>query len=299
MKQDFLTPVGRIVQGDAFKPQTTDQLGNPLTVKSGPNTGQATQRYYIGVAFPKTDAAFQAFYAKLIEVARASWPQHFNAQGQCTHPKMSLKVIDGDGVDDNGKPNNTKEGFAGHWVVKFSSSFAPRCFYLGHYQPHEAIQDPNAIQRGYYVRVAGTIEGNGNQQKPGLYVNLGMIELNRGEPGDIIRTGPDAAAVFGGGAAPAASPLPMPGAAPNLPTPGGFAPPVATSMPTLPQPAQPAAMPSPIPVVPNPAFVAGPPAAPAAPVGPQMTAKAGGFTYEQYRAQGWTDDQLRQQGMML
>lgn len=292
MKQDFLTPVGRIVQGDAFKPQTTDQQGNPLTVKSGPNMGQPTQRYFIAVAFPKTDATFAAFYAKLNEVARASWPQHFNAQGQCTHPKFSMKVMDGDGVDDNGKPNNLKEGFAGHWVVKFSSSFAPRCFYLGHYQPHEAIQDVNAIQRGYYVRVAGTIEGNGNTQKPGIYVNLGMIELNRGEPSDIIRTGPDAAAIFGGGGG--AAPLAQPAV--------GFAPPVAMPTPTLPQPAPAAVMPSPIPVVPNPAFVAGPGAPPApvpTPAGPQMTAKAGAFTYEQYRGQGWTDEQLRAQGMML
>lgn len=69
-----------------------------------------------------------------------------------------------------------------------------------------------------------------------------------------------------------------------------------------------------VPVVPNPAFVQMPPVpgapgalplppgAPALPVPPvarQMTAKAGGHTYESLIAGGWTDATLVQQGMML
>lgn len=362
MKTDFLTPVGRLVQGDPFEAQTKNMQGQPLVTMSG----QPTQRYFIAVAFRKDDANFGAFYQKLVEVARGSFPNLFNAQGQCSHPRFSWKLMDGDGVDENGKSNATKEGFAGHWVVKFSSSFAPRCFHAGHYQPHEQIQDKNAIQRGYFVRVAGTIEGNDNAQKPGLYVNLSMVEL--AGVGPVITSGPDAAAVFGG-AAPAlpqgAQPLPMhagmPQGAPAMPgmpaapmaaptMPGNFPAAPAPAVPGLPQmptaaqsmpigvapgattyPTSPAA---PVAVPPNPAFLAGPggvpgavapavgmpapamapgvgapsaypsnpaPVAPApvAPAVPQMTAAAGGATYEQFRAQGWSDEQMRAQGYLV
>lgn len=279
MKVDFLTPVGRLVQGSPFEAQTTNMQGQPLTTMSG----QPTQRYFIAVAFPKNDPAFAALHQKLKEVARASFPHLFDAAGNCSHPRFSWKVVDGDGVDDNGKPNANKEGFAGHWVVKFSSSFAPRCFNAGHYQPHEVLQDPNSIPRGYFVRVAGTIEGNGNAQKPGLYVNLGMVEL--AAVGPVIVSGPDAATVFGGAPAAGFTPAPTPAAAVPVasPTPA-FAPPVAAS------PAMTA--PSSVPVVPAPAFLAPPPAVPV------MLPAAGGATYEQFRAQGWTDEQMRAHGYM-
>lgn len=338
MKTEFLTPVGRLVQGDPFEAQTKDQQGNQLVVKSGPNAGQPTQRFFVAVAFRKDDANFAAFYQKMVAQARADWPQLFDAAGNCTHPRFSWKLADGDGVDDNGKQNNMKEGFAGHWVVKFGSSFAPKCFHAGHYQPHEQIQDKNAIQRGYFVRVAGTLEGNGNQQKPGLYVNLGMVEL--AGIGPVITSGPDASSIFGGtapalpagaqplpmhaglpGAMPGAAPLPGVAAVPGLPPvstgpammPGGLPSPVATVAQMSPS--------SPLAVSPNPAFLAGPggvagvaapavgmpspPPAPAAiapiapPSSPVMTAAAGGATYEQFRAQGWTDDQMRAQGYMV
>lgn len=336
-KVDFLTPVGRLVQGDPFEAQTKNMQGQPLMTQAG----TPTQRYFIAVAFRKDDPNFPAFYQKLVEVARGSFPTLFNAQGQCSHPRFSWKLADGDGVDDNGKSNAAKEGFAGHWVVKFSSSFAPRCFHAGHYAPHEQIQDSNAIQRGYFVRVAGTIEGNDNPQKPGLYVNLNMVEL--AGVGPIISSGPDAASVFGS-AAPAlpagAQPLPMnaatPAAAPMMPgfpSPAASLPAPAAAVPGLPQPnaAAPVALPAttypnsaapaPVAVQPNPAFLAGPgvggaasvpavgmPAAQPAPgfgapiappSSPQMTAKAGGATYEQFKAQGWTDDQMRAQGYIV
>ena len=296
---NFLTPVGRIVQGDAFEPQTKDMSGAPLLIKTGPNAGQPTQRYFVAVAFKKDDPTFATLWAQITAVARAAWPQYFNAQGQCTHPKFSWKMMDGDGVDDNGKPNNGKEGFAGHWVIKFNSSFPPKCFYQGRYQPQDVIQDNKAIRRGYYVRVSGTVEGNANTQKPGLYMNLGMIELVA--QGPEIVSGPDAGAVFGGapvGALPAgATPLPTPGAPAALP-----------GMPAAAAPTP--AAPAPLPVVPNLGFVAGPGAAmpmpgTPAPVGMPlptpagvMTAKAGGYTYEQLIAGGWTDATLRSNGLM-
>lgn len=321
MKTEFLTPVGRLVQGDPFEAQTKNKAGQPLVTKSG----QPTQRYFIAVAYRKDDPLFGAFYQKLAEVARGSFPQLFNAQGQCSHPRFSWKLADGDGVDDDGKPNANKPGFAGHWVVKFSSSFPPKCFHAGRYQPHEQIQDPKAIPRGYYVRVAGTIEGNDDASKPGLYVNLSMVELAGGQPSDMINSGPDASAVFGGTAAQ----LPPGVAAPTLPAtatpmPGNFPAAPAPAVPVVPSipgtapaastvttyPSSPA-----VAVPPNPAFLAGPAGAPVIPgspavtvpppapapvaAGPQMTAKAGGATYEQFKAQGWNDDQMRAEGFLV
>ena len=70
MKTDFLTPVGRLVQGDPFEAQTKNMQGQPLVTMSG----QPTQRYFIAVAFRKDDANFGAFYQKLVEVARGSFP---------------------------------------------------------------------------------------------------------------------------------------------------------------------------------------------------------------------------------
>lgn len=281
----FLTPVGRLVQGSAFEPQTKNQQGAPLVVQSGPNAGQTTQRYFIGVAFKKGDPTVEAFIQQLRDVGRASWPQWHDATGRCTHPRFSLKVMDGDGVDDNGKPNASKEGFAGHWVVKFSSSFPPKCYHAGHYQAHEVITDKMLIRRGYFVRVAGTVEGNGNTAKPGLYVNLNMVELSA--QGPEIVSGPDAASVFG--------------ASPPATLPAG-----ATPLPMVAAAPMPMAAPAPLPVVPNTAFVGMPTPAPMAPAPApapapmrQMTAKAGGYTYEALVAAGWTDATLRSEGMML
>lgn len=228
MKQEFLTPVGRLVQGDPFEAQTKNQQGQPLRTQSG----EPTQRYFIAVAFPKMvngqpNAEFGALWQKLEAVGRASFPGLNIAPPWDPACRFSWKVMDGDGVDDNGKPNANKEGFAGHWVVKFSSSFAPRCFHAGHYQPHEQIQDPKTIRRGFFVRVAGTIEGNGQAQKPGVYVNLSMVEL-AGQGPEIV-SGPDAASIFGGNPVaqlPAgATPLPMHATAGGLPgslPPGGM-----------------------------------------------------------------------------
>lgn len=327
-KINYLTPVGRAVTGDLFKPNTTNMDGTPLVVKSGANKGQPSQQYVWGLAFPKTDGAFYEWYCKFIDApARKAWPQWFNGpinqndanyklgpigQPQCTHPAMSLKIRDGDGIDGVGKPNSAKEGYAGHWVLVASSSFAPGVYYVGQYPPqHKAITDPNIPRRGYFYRMGGTIESNNNPQKPGLYVNLNMVDLCFG--GQEIVSGPDAATVFG--AAPAiampagATALPMAPAAGAPMAPGGApgAPlaPVAPGAPMAPQapisppatagfvpgagapgvpgaPVAPAAPGAPVYVTPNPAAMAVPgaampplPGAPVAPVAPAAWPPAG------------------------
>lgn len=325
-KSRFTSPVGRLVQGSLDEPQTKDAQGNPRVVKTGPNVGQPNPQYFIAVAFPKADpqGEFAAFYGALVQQAAADFPNLFpqGPSGACVHPQFSYKVIDGDGLDTNGKSNAIKEGFAGHWVVRFASSYPPRCFHAGRYGAHEQIQEKGAIKRGYYVRVNGSIEGNGNAQRPGLYVNLDMVELSAYGP--EITSGPDAETAFAGGpaalpvgasatpvgGAPAA-PLAAPAApAAVLPSPAAALPAVASPAPAVPYagymaPAAPLA-PAPVAAAPSPQPAPAIPAAPSAPAaipsptsGPQLTAAANGATYEQLIAAGWNDATLRQHGLMI
>lgn len=353
-KTRFTSPVGRLVQGSVDEPQTKDAQGNPRVIKTGPNAGQPNPQYFIAVAFPKADpqGEFAAFWQVLLAQAAADFPNLFpqGPGGECVHPNFSFKYIDGDGRDTNGKSNAEKEGFAGHHVIRFASSYPPRCFHAGRYAAHEQIQEKGAIKRGYFVRVNGSVEGNGNAQRPGLYVNLDMVELSAYGP-EIV-SGPDASQAFGAGpaalpagatsapmappsaptgamppaapgmpapaapAAPASAPTATYGAAPGMPAPAaapGYAP--AAPAPAAPapyagfipptggapaaSPGVPAAMPATSPIA-SPTSAPPPPAAPAAPApGPQLTAAAKGATYGQLIANGWTDETLRQHGLML
>ncbi len=285
VREPFSTPVGRLVQGDCFVPQTKDQQGNPRVVKSGPNVGQPAPQYFIAVAFPKMDPAnpalqnqeFAAFYAQLDRVARAEWPALFpNPNGGCVNPLFTMKVKDGDGVDRNGKSNASKEGFAGHWIVSFASAYAPKVVQETSPGTFAQLTDPASVKRGYYVRVAGSITGNDSPNTPGLYVNLDMVCLVAYGP-EIV-SGPDAAQAFGAPATlpPGASMTPIGGAA--MP-PGGV-------------PATPA-----LPGAPGVPAVPGAPAVPAA--GPVMTAKAADQPYASFTANGWTDAMLIEHGYMM
>lgn len=332
-KVDFLTPVGRLVMGDAFKPQTTDMQGNPLTIKSGPNAGKPTQTYILHVAVAKNDPEVAAFYQKLMGAARAAWPQYFDAAGNCTHPGFSSKFVDGDGPDGNGQSQAHKEGYAGHYIIKTSSTYPPRVFYKDHYAPHEEVKDPNLLKRGYFVRVGGQIDSNGFPTKPGMKVYAGQVAI--WAQGPEITSGPDAAAVFGQAGAgmalpgmqalptlalPAAGQLAMPGAPagplamPGLPgamTTAQPAPTLPGAMPLSALPAATSAMPGmpalqPTLVTPNPSLMAlpglpGMPAAAAVPLVPQLTpmGAATGQTYAQMIAAGYQEAQLRQAGYIF
>lgn len=313
-REAFTTPVGRLVQGDCFVPQTKDQQGNPRVVKSGPNIGQPNPQFFIAVAFPKmdpanptaTNAEFNAFYAILDRIARAEWPALFPTPGApCVNPLFTFKVKDGDGTDRNGKSNAGKEGFAGHWIVSFASSYAPKVVRPTSPGVWETVTDPATIKRGYFVRVAGSATGNDSPQTPGIYCNLDMIELVAYGP-EIV-SGPDAATAF---AAPAALP---PGASA---APLASAPMPPASVPAL--PGAPPVAPAAPPVTPYPGYMApggGAPLPPAttvaAPPPPvsvpaatashtrAMTALANGATYESFIAAGWSDAQLLANGYIV
>jgi hypothetical protein len=283
-----LSPKGRYVQGDAFEAQTKDQQGSPLTIKTGPNAGQPTQRYFMAVAFLKSDPATLPYLLQMRSVAVQAWAKFFPAPTNtpplfgCTHPKFSIKIMDGDGVDDNGKQNSTKEGFAGHWVVKYSSAFAPQVFEAGKHDQMQRVDIDKAkhslLKRGYYVRVFANVESNMNDQRPGLYVNLNMVEIVHA--GEEIVSGPDAATVFGGGTIDhSATPgLKMTGAYTyEALKAGGWSDDQMIAAGHAVRQAPPAAPSPPV------------PSTPAAPAALVMT---GAYTYEALKAGGWSDDQM-------
>jgi len=268
---EFLTPVGRLLQGSAMDPQTTDMKGQPLVYKTGANKGQPRVSYFMAIGFPKVMAdgvtpnhEFNALYGRMLAVARAAFPQYFDASGNLTNPNFSMKLVDGDGRDSEGKPNDTKEGFKGHWIIRVQSSYPFRCFYQGRHAPQDQITDKNLIRRGHYVRVFGTMEGNGVKSggdgKPGLYMNASLVEYIAAGP-EIV-SGPDASQAFAAPVAvlPAGATAITPGGQPAAPALPGM--PAAPVMPHAAVPGLPAA-----PVMPH-AAVPGLPAAPMAPALP-------------------------------
>ena len=286
-RTDILTPVGRIVQGDLFNGSDKGYQGKQLTDKNN----NPRMEWYVGLAIPKTAPEWAELWAKINATAAAGFPG-----GQAQRPDFSWKVVDGDAPEHAGK-----EGLAGHWLLRMSSGFAPKVYTPG---GANLIVDPNAVKRGDYVRVYGSVAANGDLQKPGVYINVNLVEfVGHGEP---IVSGPSGTEIFGGtpaGALPAgASATPVAPATPLAQGPGApaaAAPMVGGPATTFPNPPA-AAAPAPggPAVAPAPDFLGTAPAAPAAPTGPVMLPAANGVTYEAYVAAGWSDEQLRAAGMM-
>lgn len=312
-RTDILFPVGRMVMGDLYEPRTTDAEGKPLVIKNGPDIGKARVDYFLAVAIPKNpgEAAWwsTAWGQKIMAAGAAAFPQAYQS------PSFAWKVEDGDSAVPNkkGRKPCDNEGWKGCWVVKFSGGYAPRIVSA---DGSQQITEKGAVKCGYYVQVFGNVSGNGSVSQPGVFVNHSGIAL--AGYGPEINFGPDMAAVgFGKGVAlpPGASATPLAGAF----NPAPAAAPVA--MPGMPvQAAMPAVAVAPTMVAPNTAFLQPPvvgavpgmvaampsppamqmPGLPPAPAEPQLTPKgvASGFTYAQYRAGNWTDEVLRQHGLI-
>jgi hypothetical protein len=327
MSTNFISPVGRLVQGGMTLQPKKDGKGQPVI-----KDGVAVQECFMAIAIRKDDPALGAFYALFDAQARMNFPHLFrDAAGNpanCTHPQFAWKVQDGDGRDAEGQSVANKPGFAGHYIFKMASRYPPKCFHYGKYDVSQQIQNPDdVIKKGYYVRVSGTIDGNGVESgtaaKPGLYVSPNLVELVAF--GEVITTGPDAATVFG--TAPAITALPAGASAtPILPAVGGsgvasptglLTPPAlpgattampslpgaATAMPSLPgattaMPSLPGAVVQP-PTMPMPSMPGANMPLPNAAPTYTMTASAQGATRQQLLDIGWTDEALIRDGHMI
>lgn len=278
------SPVGRLVQGDPWTPRTVDINGEPLRVKSGQNKGQETQQFFVGIAIEKSNPELAAYHQAIRDVAKRDWAALFAAGDP---PHFAWKIQDGDtAVDGRGQPLRDRTGCAGCMIFKYSSSFAPKVFGIG---PNLEVTDHNALKRGYYVQIGGTVTGNGSTLNPGLFLNLNMIKIIG--YGEVIAGGPNPDEVFAG------TPGYVPAGMSRTPIAGGSALPTPPAAPT-PAPAAPPAAPAPAPAAPPPAPPAPPPYGGYMQAPPQMTAAATA-TYDAYIGAGWTEEVLIREGLML
>lgn len=279
-----VTGIGRIVQGDLDTLSNLDfQTGKPRVNHDG--TEKKPENFY-AVAFPKMingqpNPDWARVQQYLTNIARRDWPTFFpNNSPTCVNPNFHFKITDGDGYDKSGVHNATKEGFAGHWVLRFSSQFLPKRFYQGQTRADQEITQPGVIKRGDFVRVLFTAAGNGSTQSPGLFVRGSAVELFfEGKAIVSASAGPDAATGLASG--PAVSYVPEGATAVHAPA---NAMPATQQPPATPVPQQAPAVPGQQPE-PYAGYIPVPeqaPAVPAAPVWPPA-----GWTQHPQNPQYW------------
>ena len=188
MTVEFVTPPGRIVWGNPARSQTKkDQKTKQPIIKDG----KPVEQWVFGVAFTKAEFEQQVMPHLQQEVA-SLFPNGVPA-------KFSWKFKDGDGVDGQGKPYNTREGYAGHYILTVSTEvFAPPIYKNenGKYRQIEAHE----IKTGDYIVVKLNVKANAPadaSHTPGIYVNPQGIELI-GYGQEIITSGINPDEAFGG-----------------------------------------------------------------------------------------------------
>lgn len=241
---EILFPVSRIVGGHPRKPRK--QFENDGKTPKLNKDGQPVIMYGCTVAVPKAEWG---------GVAAAMGQAAVGIEGN-TRPDFAWKFRDGDtGLDDDGKPLNTREGYPGHMIVWLGTQIPDL---IKVYQRIDATSwremNENEVKCGDYVRPRVIIEGHGKKPGvsnsiPGLYLNPQGLEFI-GYGTQIMTGGPDANAMFNGAPAPV---LPPGASLTPIATPG------STVMPGTPMPAAPAATP---PGYPSPAPAAMPPGYP-------------------------------------
>jgi hypothetical protein len=323
-RTNITSPVGRVVMGNLYQPNTTDAEGKPLVIKTGPNAGKPRSNYFFALAIPKGPEphwAHTPWGGQIWQVGNLAFPQAAQS------PAFAWKIEDGDSQVPNkrGRKPFENEGWKGHWILKLSGGFAPKV-YRQEGQGYLQEMTVDFVKPGYFVEVAFNVDGNDSQSQPGVYLNHSMVCF-RGYGPEIV-FGPDVnEAGFGKAPLPAgASMVPLAGA---IPLPGASAAPAYPLMPSVPAAVATqagmmasAGIASPMPpiaVIPNPQFLQVPPptppavantvlmpaipaALPAVPASAYpsrtMTAKAAGASYQAFTAAGWTDANLIANGYM-
>lgn len=295
-KQQILFPVGRLVQGSLYTPNTEDAEGKPLTVRFGANAGQPRVDYYFAFAIPKNPqhihwATEPEWGAIIWAIGHAGFPG-----GQAQRDDFAWKIIDGDSGIPNkaGRKPVDNEGWKGHWILKFGGGYAPK---ICNIDGTKQLLEKDFVNLGDYIQVAGTVADNESTQQPGIYLNHQAVAFYN--HGQRIIVGIDTKTIGFG-----KCPMP-PGASPTPPVSSfnpDLTPPVPPATPYAAPAAAPYSPPAP-PVTPHTQILTPPPIppVPAAPMQPQqriMLPAANGNTYETMIANGWNDQMLIANGMM-
>lgn len=191
MPQEILIQ-GRIVRGHpAVKRPVMDE--NTKQQKRN-EKGELRENVYFGLAVEKsifTQQYWSAFYQEALAAYPNGVPNTF-----------AYKYTDGDVNDSEGKPYNRLEGYAGCFVINFSTEGFPPPVYKedrnapGGYRQMTAEE----VNCGDYVAVTTLLKYNGQSggtRKPGLYVNPVAI-LHIGYGSKIITASIDPKEKFAG-----------------------------------------------------------------------------------------------------
>jgi hypothetical protein len=296
---EFTTAPGRFVFGDLYEPELEDFDGNRLVIKNGADKGKETQLFIIGLAIPKTKPHWgsEPGWGETIWAAgHAAFPG-----GEAQRDGFSWKITDGDSDKIPPKSKSKvrpcdREGHKGCWILRLQSAFEPDIYdAINDVAAPKPLDAVGAVLPGYVIQVVGTIKGN-TGASPGVYLNHSAVGLRAYLP-VIKMAAVDVKGKFGGALPAGASTIPAAVSIPSPAPPAAGAPPPAAPPPAAPRPPVPAAAPTS--VVPAPQIMGIPTAAPpppALPAAPPGRPHHKGYPYESYRAQGWTDEQLRADG---
>ena len=267
-KTTILTPPGRLVMGSLYTANTKNMQDEPLKDKEG----NPRREFWFNIAIEKKGELHwnQTEWGKIIyDLAVKSYPG-----GQFKSQNFSWKIIDGDSTEVNTEGNRPcdREGYKGHWVLRFKSGFAP---ILLNEDATPFLLPTGAINCGDYIQVFGNISPNNSTLQPGIYLNFTHVAFMA--YGQKIVTTVDPKSIGFGGA--------LPTGASKTPVMQGIAQPSHTPAPTYTSPTPPPTQPSPPPYtgVLQPKI---------------MLPAANGIPYEAYVKEGWTDALLIQHGYM-
>lgn len=168
---------GRIVwtSGNLFTGRIKTVFGTTQP-KLDPKTGEKKTEYGFGLAVPKSVLAQSGpgqpgeIWAALYAEAMTMFPN-----GQVP-PSFAMKFKDGDGLDDEGKPFNLREGYAGHIVLACTTEIPIKWF---RYENGANILINEGVKCGDYVNAQLTIKAHGaiGAGKAGLYVNPNAVQF--------------------------------------------------------------------------------------------------------------------------
>ena len=186
---DFTTPLGRSVGGAIWEKLKSEYDGEVKKIKSGPNEGQDMEQYVIVLAIPKDDPEVDTFRSLVHDTAQRDFPALFDGDGNLKNPNtdFAFKYRDGgsEEPDANGNKPCDKEGYLGCWVFTFTTMREIKRVGPGGLTD---IIDKDKLKIGDWVRIAGSMVGNGQQGRTaGIYLNLGAVEFQ--EKGKAISGG--------------------------------------------------------------------------------------------------------------
>lgn len=175
-------PAGRMVQGDLYKANDTDFVTKQKRVYPAGHrlAGQPKITYFFALAVKKNGEQHWAqtpwgqqiwnfgnqAWPRDPRTASAQFPQGISAVDR---PDFAWKIEDGDSTvpNKNNRINARTEGFAGCWIISFSSVYPPKIITTD-FTP---ITELNAVKRGFWIEPVGTVDTNESQGNPGIYIN--------------------------------------------------------------------------------------------------------------------------------